>query len=136
MLKEQVATYVTTEDFQHYWQTANERTSSSYSGLHFGHYKAASFNRVLSAMHAAKLLACAMKGLPLARWGKGVTVLLEKVCGYNYEHKLRAICLLEADFNWWNKLGFAKRMMTTARDSDMIPEENFAKKKEAAVTIR
>ena len=49
-------------------------------------------------------------------------VLLEKVCGYNYVHKLRAICLLEADFNWWNKLIFAKRMMTLARDSDMIPE--------------
>lgn len=99
MLNKEVATYVTTEDFQDYWQTANERISSSFSGLHFGHYKAASFDRVLSSMHAAKLSACARKGLPLARWGRGVTVLLEKICGYNYVHKLRAICLLEADFN-------------------------------------
>ena len=53
---------------------------------------------------------------------------MEKICGYNYVHKLRAIRLLEADFNWWNKLIFAKRMMTSARDSDLIPEENFAKK--------
>ena len=79
-------------------------------------------------MHAAKLSVCAKKGLPLARWGRGVTVLLEKICGYNYVHKLRDICLLEADFNWWNKLVFAKRMMSSARTSDLIPEENFAKK--------
>ena len=39
---DEIAAYVTTEDFQYYWQTANERISSSYSGLHFGHYKAAS----------------------------------------------------------------------------------------------
>ena len=128
MSKEEVAMYVSTEDFQDYWQTANERISSSASGLHFGHYKAASFDRVLSSMHAAKLSACARKGLPLARWGRAVTVLLEKICGYNYVHKLRAICLLEADFNWWNKLVFAKRMMANARAGDMIPEENFAKK--------
>ena len=57
-----------------------------------------------------------------------MTVLLEKVCGYNYVHKLRAISLLEADFNWWNKLVFAKRMISSARASNMILEENFAKK--------
>ena len=57
-----------------------------------------------------------------------MTVLLEKVCGYNYVHKLRAICPLETDFNWWNKLVFVKRMMRSARESDMIPEQKFAKK--------
>ena len=67
MPHKEMATYVTTEDFRDYWQTANERTSSSYSGLHFGHYKAASFDNVLLAMHAAKLSACTKKGLLLAR---------------------------------------------------------------------
>jgi hypothetical protein len=38
-----IATYVTVEDFQHFWQTAREHTRLSYSGLHFGHYMAASF---------------------------------------------------------------------------------------------
>jgi len=53
-------------------------------------------------------------GLPLERWGKGLTVLLEKVMGNNYINKLCVICLLEADFNWWNKLVFARRMMSNA----------------------
>jgi hypothetical protein len=39
----EITTDVTTEDFQHFWQTARERTGSFYSGLHFGHYIAASF---------------------------------------------------------------------------------------------
>ena len=78
MPAEEIATYVTVEDFQYYWQRSNERVSSSYSGLHFGHYKAVSFDPALSALHAAKLTLCAKMGVPLARWGFGLTVLLEK----------------------------------------------------------
>ena len=127
MSQEQIATYVTAEDFQYYWQRANERISSSYSGLHFGHYKAASFDPKLLKLHADKLSLCAKTGVQLARWGRGLTVLLEKICGNNYVHKLRAICLFEADFNWWNKLIFARRMMKSAGENNSIPDELFAK---------
>ncbi len=58
-----IATYVTPEDFQYFWQTARERTGSSYSGLHFGHYKAASFCPDPSLLHAAKLSICARNGV-------------------------------------------------------------------------
>jgi hypothetical protein len=108
--------------------TANERIPSSYSGLHFGHYKAAAFNPHVSALRAQKLTLCAKTGIPLARWGRVVTVLLEKICGNNYVNKLRAICLFEANFNRWNKLIFACRMMQHASKHDAIPEEMFAKK--------
>ena len=125
---DQVATYVTAEDFQHFWQFAKERTGSSYSGLHFGHYIAASYCPTLAALHAAKLSICARNGVALDRWGRGLTVLLEKIIGNVFVHKLRAICLLEADFNWWNKLVFAKRMMQQAIREGSIPQECFAKK--------
>ncbi len=55
MPREKIATFVTAEDFQYYWQRANERISSSYSGLHFGYYEAAAFDPELSALHAANL---------------------------------------------------------------------------------
>jgi hypothetical protein len=103
-----IATMITTKDFQDYWQHVDERTSSLFSGATFLHYKAASFHTMLLAMHAAYLTVCARKGIPLARWGIGLTVLLEKVVGNNFVHKLRAICLLEADFNWINKIIYAK----------------------------
>ena len=91
-----VDTSVTINDFQAFWQGVNEKTSSSYSRVHFGHYKAASHDRNLFSLHAAKLTSCAIKDVPLQRWGVGLTVLLEKTQGNNSIHKMRAIVLLEA----------------------------------------
>ena len=96
---EEVVKYVTVEDFQYYWQRADERIQSSYSRLHFGHYKAAAYSDGPSMLHAAKLNLCAKTGVALDRWGIGLTVLLEKICGNDFVHKLRAIFLYEADFN-------------------------------------
>ena len=124
---DEVATYVTVEDFQFYWVKANERIQSSYSKLHFAHYKAAAFDYDVATLHAAKLSACAGKGVPLARWGICLTVLLEKIMGNNFVNKLRAIALFEADFNWWNKLIFARRLMKLANDTGLIPPEIHSK---------
>jgi hypothetical protein len=98
------------------------------SWVTFSHYKATASNPMLSAMHAAYLTACARRGLPLAQWGIWLAVLLEKVTGNNFVHKLRATCLLEADFNWINKIIFAKRMFHLALANNMIPGECFSKK--------
>ncbi len=86
-----IATYVTPKDFQHFWQTAREQMGLAYSRLHFGHNIAASYCSDLSLLHAAKLLICARNGVPLARWGKGLTVLLEKIMRNVFVHKLQAI---------------------------------------------
>ncbi len=104
-----------------------EHTRLSYSGPHFSHYIAASYCPDLSLMHAAKLSICARKRVPIAQWGKGLTVLLEKLLGNVLVHKLHAICLLEDDFNWWDKLLFEKRMMQQAVQDGRIPQECFAK---------
>jgi hypothetical protein len=45
-----------------------------------------------------------------------------------FVHKLCVICLLEANFNWWNKLIFAKQMMQQASEAGSIPQECYAKK--------
>ncbi len=83
---------------------------------------------MLSAMHVAYLTSCAHCSIPLARWGIGLTVLLEKIVGNNFIHKLRVICLLEADFNWINKTIFARRMIGTALEQNLIPGKCFLKK--------
>ena len=46
---------ISKEDFQHYWKHAKEHTLSSFSGMHFGHYKAAAHLDFLSKTHALKL---------------------------------------------------------------------------------
>jgi hypothetical protein len=106
--KEELVDFVSTNDLQAYWRHANEDIQSSESGCHFGHYKAASYDRYLLAMYTAKLTLAASTGAPLAHWGNGLTFLLEKVFGSIYIDKMWAICLLEADYNWLNKFVFAK----------------------------
>ncbi len=125
---QEVSTYVAPEDFQMFWQTARECTGSSYSGLHFGHYIVTSYCMNLSLLHATKLLICARNGVTLARWEKGLAVLLEKIVRSVFMHKLCAICLLKADFNWWNKMIFAKCMMQQAIQDGSILQECYAKK--------
>ena len=61
------------------------------------------------------------------RWRQSITVLLEKVFGVRLIDKLRAICLLEADFNWLNKLIFAHRLEQHCRKHGLVPAEQFAK---------
>ena len=61
-----IETTIFVRDYQDYWQSANEKTSSSFSRLHFGHYKATSYSTTLSSLNAAKLTACGRMGIPLA----------------------------------------------------------------------
>jgi hypothetical protein len=50
-------------------------------------------------MHAAKLTLAASTGITLACWENGLMVLLKKVFRNIYIDKMRAICLLEANYN-------------------------------------
>jgi hypothetical protein len=127
MFGTKIATTISTTDFQQYWKRVDEKTSSSFSGVTFSHYKAVASHLMLSSMHAAYLTACARQGIPLAHWGIGLTVLLEKIVGNNFVHKLRVICLLEADFNWINKIIFAKWTIGSALERNLIPGKCFSK---------
>ena len=68
MSRELVCTFITSEDYQHYWKRVKERTSSSsYSRLHFRHYIAAADRETLSRLHVAKISEVTRRGVPLAR---------------------------------------------------------------------
>ena len=58
--------------------------------------------------------------------------MLEKIAGVALVTKLRAILLMEADFNYHNRLIMGIRMMDLAQKHDMIPEEIFSKKGKTA----
>ena len=92
---------ITRQDFQQHWRKSRERTSSSLSGLHYGHYKAAAQSDLLSEMHAIMTELAVTGGAPLARWESGLSVMLEKMKGVIQVDKLRAILLMEADFNFF-----------------------------------
>jgi hypothetical protein len=51
--------------------------------------------------------------------------MLEKTKGVIQVDKLRAIMLMEADFNFYNGLMFVKRMMDWAKENSWIPNELY-----------
>ena len=108
------------------WAKAKEQTSSSESGLHFGHYKVAARSPLLSHMHALKTSLALRRGVALDRWSRGLSVMLEKMYGCTLVNKLRAILLMEADFNFSNKVIYGVRMMDNARNFGYMPEEVYS----------
>jgi hypothetical protein len=107
--------------------TAREATKSCKSRLHFGHYKVGVSDNIISILHATSLNTIGEIGVAPDRWRQSITVLLEKVFGVRLIDKLWAICLLEADFNWLNKLIFAHRLEQHCRKHGLVPPEQFAK---------
>ena len=80
----------------------------------------------LAVLHVESMNIVAKYGLPLDRRKSALTVLLEKVMGNQLIQKLQAICLLEADFNWWLKITFAQKMMSRIQKEGQIPMNQFA----------
>lgn len=106
----------------------DEFIHSSYSNIHFGHYRAVARDHYLSAREAAKLSLAAKTGIPsMERWGHSLTSLLDQEFGNIYNEKMRSGFLMEADFKWLNKLVFAKRTMNQAYGAGLVPDEQFVK---------
>ncbi len=66
--------------------------------------------------------------IQLERWSRGLSVMLEKTLGVTLVSKLRAILLMEPDFNVSNKIIYGIRMMKNVRDHQLMLEEIFSKK--------
>ena len=125
-----ISASISQQDFQQYWGKARERTASSISGLHFGHYKAAAASNLLSSIHASSIESAFSRGYPLQRWTRGLSCMLEKEEGVIKVDKLRAILLLEADFNFATKLLVGKRMVDNLEGGEDLAEEQFGSRKQ------
>ena len=110
------------------WRKAKEKTSSSHSRFHFSHYIAGATSPVISHHHSFKASICSSRGFALDRWKQGLTCILEKIPGNCLVTKLRAILLMEADFNANNKIVFGDRMMAVLRRYGLMENEVFSEK--------
>jgi len=124
----EISITITAEEFRYFWKRIKERTASSYSRIHYGHYCAAAHSDKISSFLAKKITLIARTGCAPERWSYGLTIMLEKIAGIALVNKLRAILLMEADFNFHNKLIFGKRMVEAAREQGIIPAEQYADK--------
>ena len=74
-------------------------------------------------------------GIPLSRWLKGLSVMLLKQAGNLNVDKLRAILLMEADFNFANNLFFGKRLTSSMETTNFLPPDTFARKRQTASDV-
>ena len=70
--------------------------------------------------------------IQLERWLRGLSVMLEKTLGVTLVLKLRAILLMEADFDATNTIVYSDRMMTNVRKCNLMPEQIFSEKNRMA----
>ena len=116
---------ITIKEFERTIVDTPERTSSSPSGRHLGHYKAA-----LQSPNLLHLL-CQLTSLPFQfgftppRWTTSIDTMLEKSPGNPHITKLRIIQLIEADFNIGLKIVWARRLKPTlASDTQLHPAQH------------
>jgi hypothetical protein len=109
--------------------TSNDFGVNRRNGLHFSHYKAAATNDALSEIHALFTELAITGESPFSRWESGLSCMLEKTAGVIKVDKLRAILLMEADFNFFTGLMFASRMMHQAEQFGRIPLECYGSRK-------
>lgn len=100
--------------------------------LHFGHYISGAQSDQISDFHALKTSLAIVHGIAFARWSKGLCVIFEKVMGVRLINKLRAILLMEADFNAANKIIYGERMMDNVRKYRMMPDKIFSERSREA----
>ena len=114
------------DDFRKYWKQAREETSLSLRGVHFGHYRAATKSDKITKFLSEKVTLIARTGLPPERWGSGLQVMLKKIAGIALVNKLRAILLMEADYNFFNKWAFGHQAIGKLYEMGYIPEDQYS----------
>ncbi len=130
--KDLVSITITPNQWKRYWKVVNKETSYLESGLHFGHYKVGGKSDIITHYHAVRVTVTLAHAIQLERWSRGLSVMLEKTLGVTLVSKLRAILLMEADFNATNKIVYGNRMMKNIRQHNQMPEEIFSEQNRMA----
>ncbi len=127
---------ITSDYYKSFWKRVTESTSSSISGVHFGIYKAAILSDLISSFLADKLTVIGSYGCPPSRWGSGLQVMLEKIAGVTLVNKLRAILLMEGDYNFFNKFVFGYKALNVLYENEYIPPDQYSQRESTAEDAR
>ncbi len=119
---------ITTEQYTHEWKKGREFTATGLSGIHFGHFKASCKDMYLLELDRWMAEVSLQTGYSLNRWKRGIDVMIPKKTNSLRADQLRTIVLLEADFNFLNKI-MGKRIMQNAEQAKSVAREQFGSRK-------
>ena len=117
---------ITKEQFRDAIRIRRERTASSPSGRHLGHYKAALHSDRLLTFHTAIINFARRHNCPPPRWLLFLQLRLEKIIGVPRVDKLRMIQLAEFDMNAQFGITIGREMLWHIEDNDLfhnIPQD-------------
>jgi hypothetical protein len=116
----QIDTMIMTETFSDAVKHTRERTSSSPSGRHYGHYRTLLHDEELIGAIASIANYCFQWGRTLPRWEKVTQPMIPKDPGTPRITRIRRITLVEADLNVCLSEIFGRRLMTNAEQHGLI----------------
>jgi hypothetical protein len=122
LLQEIINPIATADDFRSSFQHVPEKTASSPSVQHVGHYKECidpnnEHTVLLAEVHAALMTIPLATGYCPERWRQAVDVILEKIPGISKTNKLWNIQILEADFNQVLRCAFTRNISKIANNT-------------------
>jgi len=120
---------ITSETFRSFYSKTKESTSSSPSGLHIGHWKAAATCESISSILTSIVNIAVTNSYTLQRWKRVIGVLLEKTEGQPNIHKFRTIHLVESDLNFVMRLLWGKSLMKWGETNNAIHDNQYGGRK-------
>jgi hypothetical protein len=125
----QINSSITPEDLAAMVKHSCERTSSSPSGRHYGHYRA-----LLRAPNTLSVIAtvadfCFAWGISLSRWEKVTHTLIPKEPGTPKINRVRRITLIEADLNMCLSEIFGRCMLDNAETHGLLHKAQYGSRR-------
>ena len=120
----------TWKEFTTFISKSKEKTSSSPSGRHYGHYKSLLHSAPTILKGIYKLLSLSLQyGIVLDRWKKTITTVICKDDNTPYIHRLRPLHIVESELQFFSKIQWSYKLIHQAEHNKNISPSQYGGRK-------